>query len=283
MITQYQYTVRASASNECLFPVGQVVSVDETYAEPMPKRSRRIEERAGTELTELANDILFVARAIFAVDCRSRRRPVGEGWARTIEVTIPVRQMENWASKNTQGSLNAVLDVLTGDHWNVLFARETASAQCRELHLNLYSPDRICLFSDGLDSFAGLARQLVSSPADSIESVSSVFQSKSLNTIRRAARSLQRRFDGRLHNTYARMQLKNGAETGDATHQRTRSFLLICTAVAVALAFEVPSVEIYENGIEALDFPFSRVLQPGQASRAMDPIFLSRLSGFVSS
>ena len=65
-------------------------------------------------------------------------------------------------------------------------------------------------------------------------------------------------------------------------HQRSRSFALVCTAAVAALLSGARRVEVYENGIEAFNFPFEAGLLEGQASRAMHPLFLARMTALFT-
>ena len=100
-----------------------------------------------------ALDLLKVAAAIFCVD-RLEQRP--GTWTRSIELKLPVRQLEQWNAASDDFT-NAV-SFLSGDRWQFDFQE---SAEPVPTPSELAPPvDAVCLFSGGLDSFTGAVNLL---------------------------------------------------------------------------------------------------------------------------
>ena len=99
-------------------------------------------------------DTLLVAAAVEYCD-KIKRRPTA-GWARSIDLRIPVHEPERWSLQGVSQTLHETLDFLTGDKWQISFCQrqhpETAPLQGR-----MTLPGDVAAvipFSDGLDSRA---------------------------------------------------------------------------------------------------------------------------------
>jgi hypothetical protein len=99
-------------------------------------------------------DALLVAAAVEFCD-KIKRRPTA-GWARNIDLRIPVHEPERWSHQCVAQALHDTLDFLTGDRWHISFCQrqhpESAPLQGR-----ITLPGNVAAvipFSDGLDSRA---------------------------------------------------------------------------------------------------------------------------------
>ena len=70
-------------------------------------------------------DMLVVAAAVEFCD-RLQRRPT-LGWSRDIHLEIPVHDEALWGSEEVKKALLAALGFLTGDRWNIKFARRKSA------------------------------------------------------------------------------------------------------------------------------------------------------------
>ena len=102
----------------------------------------------------------------------TRRPPAQEGgdsWARDLNLTIGVRDLERWNDDNIARGLRIFglrifLTWLTDDTWDIRFIDRVSSYRASEstqfLFRNPVNGSEIALYSGGLDSFAGLALDL---------------------------------------------------------------------------------------------------------------------------
>jgi len=142
---------------------------------------------------------------------------------------------------------------------------------------------RVCLFSEGLDSLCGLANRLQKDTAGEFLAVSALTQNQCEPKIENAIRRLNLLYGQRVGALVAPLQRADSdARSGEEPSQRTRSFLLLAVGAAAALMGGTNRVEVFENGIEMLNFPFEPCLTPEHFSRAMHPITLARMSAFLS-
>lgn len=106
------------------------------------------------EWREEAYDALLVAAAVEFTD-RARRRPA-YGWSRSIQLRLPVHDIERWRHPAVSESLKAALDHLTGDSWEIIFyQRRFRAEKPRQSSLDLPAEvTAVIPFSNGLDSRA---------------------------------------------------------------------------------------------------------------------------------
>ncbi len=111
-------------------------------------------------------DLLVICAAIELAD-RRWKRP--QTWERTLELSIPVFDLERWNRKGVQQALRTTLSMLTGDKWRFHFreaqSRKHIGSQQRQLTFNKQWKFAIA-YSDGLDSRAVSA--LCGSPEETL-------------------------------------------------------------------------------------------------------------------
>jgi hypothetical protein len=99
-------------------------------------------------------DLLVLCAAIEFAD-RHWKRP--HGWSRTLQVTVPVIELETWQSAEATGTLAHTLRFLTGDSWNFNFVQAKNIKPChwRQIPLNFGEIKTFAIaYSEGLDSRA---------------------------------------------------------------------------------------------------------------------------------
>jgi len=140
-----------------------------------------IDRRFGYEIDSLSADWMDVALACYLAD-RLALRPIlrtgGRHWSRAFKVILPVRELDRWTNP-VKCSLAALLRFLTEDIWQFEFVRYQGPRRAVGLQRSLFpfKPDpttRVALYSGGLDSFAGTARELCTSSRSNCVLVSGV-------------------------------------------------------------------------------------------------------------
>lgn len=116
--------------------------------------------RAVPHPSETALDFLLVAATVYTLDKLVSRSDSKDGWQRSFEVDIPVKNANRW-SANSEAA-NRCLSFLSGDSWKLSFEershpivrRKRRKRRSRTL-VRPVSGSQVCLFSGGLDSLIG--------------------------------------------------------------------------------------------------------------------------------
>ncbi|TAJ74913.1 MAG: hypothetical protein EPO45_16515 [Sphingobium sp.] len=179
-------------------------------------------------------DLLVICAAVELADRRWKRPQI---WMRTLELSIPVIDLERWKRGDVQEALRATLSKLTGDRWHLHFrdAKSHASIGGRQRPLAFGEQWKFAIaYSDGLDSRAVAS---LCGPAEEVLCI-------------RVAGNRQRRANGDSH--FDRIPFKVRAGRGRESSFRSRGFQFAAiTAIAAHLA-KVERVVVPESGQGAL-------------------------------
>jgi 7-cyano-7-deazaguanine synthase in queuosine biosynthesis len=136
-----------------------------------------------------------------------------------------------------------------------------------------HSPDRVLMFSGGLDSLAGAVeaategRRLV------------LVSHRPVSTLdarqKRLFREMQQRFTDQL--IRIPVWINKADSLGREPTQRTRSFLYSALGTLVAQSVQAGGVRFYENGIVSLNLPVAEEVLRARASRTTHPVALHLL------
>jgi hypothetical protein len=96
-------------------------------------------------------ELVRLAALAYLVD-RTVARPT-RGWARELELVVPVFDPDRW--RPVTGRIEAALALLTGDTWSVTFEARRSAAR-RRVERDTEPAERVALFSGGADSLCGL-------------------------------------------------------------------------------------------------------------------------------
>lgn len=230
--------------------------------------------RLGRSVVPAVADLIEVAAAVQFVD-RMERRPLamhgGDSWARQISLTIGVREPDRWRADSVDRQLRELLAWLTDDEWDIEFTRRSAPSRPSESLLFLFETQpqgsAVALYSGGLDSFAGLALDVASGIEPVLVSVvanrrQGARQSQTVLALQqRLGIPLQRvAVNSHLHQTKAQ-----------ESTQRSRGFGFLSIASSVAVTADISTIRVYENGIGAINLPYSHAQIGAQATRSMHP------------
>ena len=136
------------------------------------------------------------------------------------------------------------------------------------------------LFSGGIDSLTGALSQLTSGTAKRTCLVSHRSQPGTTRTQSQLVRALEELFPG-MTTHYTFDCVLHGQRAAEET-QRSRVFLYISIAYAIAYALSQSEIFVYENGITALNFSRRQDLLKARASRTTHPKTLRLLNDFLS-
>lgn len=238
---------------------------------------RRQNLTAGLSPPTVAVDFLRVAGAVFCADKLTVRPGT---WARSLRLDVAVGELDLWSSA-TPLLLDA-LSFLSGDFWDV---RPFASNEPTEGGSPAGEPvDAVCLFSGGLDSFAGAVELLAEGMRVCLVSHYEGGQAPERQTllVRRLVTTygrdsiVHRRLFLRPapHSTLQERPLPEARETST----RTRSVLFFAAGLVVAAGYgsDVPLV-VPENGFIGINVPLTEARSGSLSTRTTHPHFMARL------
>lgn len=242
----------------------------------------------GLRPSERAVDLLLTAALVNAADTRvSRSINAQDGWARELDLYVPVSTPEVWNGE--RGSVEALLRFLTGDRWRVFFhsrPERVARLVIAPKNLANYEFTEVSLLSGGLDSLVGAVDALAENRRPLF--VCHYWDAETAKAQTFLLSALERRFaDQGVRSLRIRLGFdRHSLRTGETeTTQRGRSFLFYALAALAASAFEgVAKVNVPENGLIALNVPLDPLRLGALSTRTAHPHVISgvqRLLGAV--
>lgn len=249
-----------------------------------------VTHRMLSRLDPLSRDLLEVAAYVYYADCSIRRGTEADiyarHWRRKFKFVVPVSDPDVWNSPEIKGSLEETLEFVSGDEFSFDF-RPPPRPQPTQLIFNFASRtgafvdcDCVSLFSGGLDSLIGTLfllrhrRQhplLVSHRSMSIVSA----RQKRLTALLRQ-RNPEWQFP------HLSMWVNRKGERAREQTQRTRSFLYLSIAAAVAMQLNLQRVYICENGVVSINIPLSGQNLGTLLTRSTHPKFLRSFESLVN-
>jgi len=241
------------------------------------------------DLPERLTDLLEIAAYVYAADQfvsrgGSKMRTMGADWRRTFVFWIPVRDKAFWARSDVLECLERTLTFLSEDQYEFHFVE---AQRPRELSTYLelgadagaapgFQPDRVALFSGGIDSLGGAASALLKR-GERIALVSHCGSTWIQSRQTELVTALKQR--GPPANVFhVGVAVNKGREDAREFTQRARSFLFASLATVVARLFGKSEITFYENGIVSLNLPYAAHVVGSRATRTTHPKVLSDLS-----
>jgi Predicted PP-loop superfamily ATPase len=236
-------------------------------------------------------DLIAIATGVYAIDrvCKRKANSKNECGVRTHSVEFEVVDLKFWTRPRVTEQLIEILRFLTGDIWFVSFVQRNephGGMPQRKLALNETLPTRLGLFSGGLDSAAGLANKLVAGE-DSYMLLTVGHHASVRRRSKWQVDGLRRIRPGSVLNHAAFMVHFDGGVAGrlkrQETTQRARGFLFCAAAAILAAACKIEDIDLFENGIGALNLPLTEgSMSDGLSTRGAHPGFLRKMGLFVS-
>lgn len=237
-------------------------------------------------------DLLRIAAAVYAIDRVAKRSYRDDEFgSRWIEARLEVRDPDFWRSSPIGRQISSILNFLTGDLWEFRFEPISNSYEGDERLLPLAlrdrtPPDRIALYSGGLDSAAGLANRLIHTSCR-YATLTVGHQAALRKRCRIQIRELQQLLGCKSLVVFPMVvRLRGGAARRLSLQeqtQRSRAFLFFVTAAVMAKAHGLRDVDVFENGIGAINLPLTiGMMFGGMATRGTHPTFVDEMSNFCS-
>ncbi|RZJ91092.1 MAG: hypothetical protein EOO20_06160 [Chryseobacterium sp.] len=251
------------------------------------------------DTSSISFDFFFVSILIYGVDNALERYQYSiDGWARDIEVCLPVNHLDLWQDR--KGEIDALAGFLTGDYWNitfepigdqVLFTDKAKRWKSRIPSYNLTDYTFASLFSGGLDSQVGVIDGLSGLGANEKGLLLSHFDSSSPGA-NSDQTNLDRYFTANkeLSGKYSWIQsivaLNNQDVDGNSLEKepsfRSRSLLFI--GIAIFCVERLPNCNILtipENGTISLNYPLTPSRSSTLSTRTTHPYYLKKLQELI--
>lgn len=231
----------------------------------------------------LARDFLRVGQAAFLADRAFRRGKRLGQQMRRFRVIVAVERPRQWQAISLQ--LKRFAEFVSHDVWCFEFVplksppRRGNSKGLRPIR-PLPPNSAILLFSNGLDSLCGLAAAVKRGETPVLVSHSPPGRQQVIERSRALWRSLgQKSNPPSFYNFYFRIRDRDSfgkRSVFPERSRRTRPMLFLCMAGAVAAELNVSKIYLNENGVLAINLPFTTHISGAQISRHAHPETLWR-------
>jgi hypothetical protein len=236
-------------------------------------------------------DFLEIASYVYSADCATPRGKKWtdddstEPWSRDFSFVVPVRDLGFWARAEIQCLIVEILNFLSDDRYSFNFVplKRDRSEQSYFDFGDLkdwpfHAPDRVIMFSGGLDSLAGAVETAAGGGKLVLVSHRPVSTLDARQNI--LFKELQKLYPGQLIRVPVWV---NKAETlGREPTQRTRSFLFSALGTLVAHSIQANGLRFHENGVVSLNLPLAQEALRSRASRTTHPLALHLLSSLCA-
>ena len=242
--------------------------------------------------SQRSTDSIAIATGAYAIDRVIKRTSDihNECGIRTFRVVFEVADAAFWSAPDITEMLTDILWHLTGDTWLVSFSQrdmlyQTSSVQ-RLLGLKDPRPTRAALYSGGLDSAAGLANQVISTDETYILLTVGHHPSIRSCSLQQVATLRNLLHPKPLHHASFIVKFNGGVAgkmKSQETSQRVRGLLFYTTAAVLAEACGIDEIEVFENGVGAINLPLTEGgLVDGLSTRGAHPGVLAKIGQLLS-
>jgi len=237
-------------------------------------------------------DLLRIAASVYFIDrlVQRDRRHGPASWGRDISCSVEVREHAFWMSNAVRELIGSAVRFVSGDRWNLEFHPAAVGDRFVCEWQRPIWPDhlgrsrRVCLYSGGLDSAAGLANRLQDSARDVTIAVNVQHRTDLGSRVNEQLELLAKYAKAELRSVIVpfEMNAPKRLTLGEEVSQRARSFLFVATGGIVAGATESTELEVFESGIGAINVPLLAGMEGSQSTRGSHPTFLKMMSQLLS-
>lgn len=245
----------------------------------------------GEQIGDRIVDLLDIAAYVYAADCNTERGHAGvdtdgkRTWSRDFHFVVPVKDLAFWRDQSVSKELMRLLGRLSNDRFHFDFVGKPSKDRQQVFQYGdnpdwpFHHPERVLLFSGGLDSLAGAVE--TAATGKNVVLVSH----RSTPTIYKRQRDLLARLraaypSSRMLHVPGALNLTKELQSREPT-QRTRSFLFACLAAAVAKSTEAGGIRFFENGVVSINLPVADEVLGARASRTTHPRTLHDYQSFL--
>jgi Queuosine biosynthesis protein QueC len=250
-----------------------------------------ISKRLVRNIPDLLIDLVEIATYVYCADQAISRggeaqAGMGSAWRRRFRFVIPVRNPDHWSHNKILEPLCNTLSFLSEDDYAFEFELATNPTPL-DTYLELsgddaaaFKADEILLFSGGLDSLGGVIGEL-SGTTKNVALVSHRSSPKIFDCQKQLIAEIRQRFPKRLMHVPVLVTRLEPLRIQEHT-QRSRSFLYMALACAVARLFGNTRIRFFENGVVSINLPISEQVVGARATRTTHPLVLERFREFFS-
>ena len=227
-----------------------------------------------------ALDLLNLAVAAYTADLRVPRTFSDDRWRREFCVYLPVRSPDKWNALKAQ--VSSLLSFLTGDVWGLEF-RSLGEQPTPAPGIPLVAPPSlVCLFSGGLDSFAG-ALDILSQTSDHVALVGHYGSGSTHGEQKRVYQPINAAYPNRTTPLWFFVEPKklDKHQAEDTMRSRSIIFLALGTAVASSLNGEQVTLSVPENGLISLNVPLTDARAGSLSTRTTHPHVVGLFQGIL--
>lgn len=231
------------------------------------------------------SDVIDIAAAVHFAD---RLADKSTDQICDISLNLPLREPWRFNAPSALKKLEEILYWYTGNHWNFLFPQRTGEERAAEAQAHLpfdpidQGPSEIALWSGGLDSMAGLYNRIMAQPDTYFTLVGTGSNIHTHAIQRYAAKKLREVFKNRVSLVQIPLTFEQTAHQIKNRYPRARGFAFLLIGGACAYLEGKHTLNVYENGIGAINLPF-RASEIGlDHSRSVHPTSLYKVGLWFS-
>jgi hypothetical protein len=204
-----------------------------------------------------------------------------------IHISLPLRRPEIFGDSQILKQLQDILYWYTHDHWFFAFPARLQHGRFAERQPSLFSPQldqkiEIALWSGGLDSLAGVYHNLQRSSSTHYVLLGTGANTIIHNAQQRVAMLVEDLFPGRTTLVQLPYRLDDTKDLQKHSMQRARGFVFLLLGAVCASLEGQQTLSVYENGIGAINLPFSDAEVGLDHSLAVHPVSLLRMGELVT-
>ncbi len=224
-------------------------------------------------------DFIEIATFIYVADqckvrCQGRVDPHGKMWHRKFNMIIAVQDFDFWNRLDVRKTLERLLRFISDDCFCFQFVQMTETHPEQQYFVfdnkmgATREPERVMLFSGGLDSLGGAIQSLLGDGKQTVL-VRHKSATKHKDRYEHIESELKRRSGDR--SVFFTFKAGKAGELSREYTQRTRSILYFAFAAVIADLLNINEVRFYENGPVSLNLPMSPQVIGGKATRTTHP------------
>lgn len=229
------------------------------------------------ETTTIAFEFYILSVLVYNIDKLIPRKKYSlDGWSREINFEYKVNDVQKW--NNQKEAICRMLSFLTGDIWEINFIQNQDYKYyipASDVRQSEFIPEKICLFSGGLDSLVGVYNLLNANVKTLLVSHSDIAMNGPHQDQENIVKLLATQYEEKFAWTYNQVGAKKGSSEKLETTFRSRSLLFI--GIASYLAHNLTpnvSFNIPENGTISLNIPLSPSRRSSCSTKTTHPYVL---------
>lgn len=236
-------------------------------------------------LPSISADLLDLAVVIHVVDRLVHRQ---KDVPHSFQIELPIRNPDVFLSNDIATKLTNLLEWYTGDCWYFNFEKRKVSGRPVEMQSCLPWTElpqqqiEIALWSGGLDSLSGLYNRLLGNQDTYHVLIGTGANNQVIMSQQEVANAIKKVFPDRISLNKIPYSWFGTPTTQKNFDQRSRGLVFMLIGAACAHHYGQKTLFIYENGIGAINLPYSKAQSGLDQAKSVHPLSLLYLGKFVS-